>query len=180
MVEVPLADLLILLQNKYTNNLTFGSGAHHLLLIFHRLGILQSFWNPALEDGMPLLGRCVLIAIIFSSSGSAIAQNASKCQWNIWLLKSLCCLIQVEKWNASTVYGLKVEIIWKLCLTLVLFHVWAIMNSPNGLISRALHLSIPEVKIPLRPQFFKTLHDHYSWHTPQTAMITSNLLGILF
>lgn len=43
-VGVPLAGLLILLQNKYINNyLTLGSGAHHLLLIFHRLGILQFF-----------------------------------------------------------------------------------------------------------------------------------------
>ena len=42
-VGVPLAGLLILLQNKYINNLTLGSGAHHLPLIFHRLGILQFF-----------------------------------------------------------------------------------------------------------------------------------------
>lgn len=135
MVGVPLAKLLILLQNKYINNLTLGSGAHHLPLIFHRLGILRSFWNPALEDGMLLLGRCVLIAIILSSSGSAnctlslkgVCQNGRQTFWGLggwgWLAGGFYSMFHMYQPFANNFYTEKKNswIDWwnHLCINLV-------------------------------------------------------------
>lgn len=103
---------------------------------------------------MLLLGRCVLIEIILSSNGLVIAipQNANE-------MSSFKrdCVASFRLGSEMQIYRLKMEIMQKSCMTLALFHLQAIMNSHNGLISRALHLSIAEtrVQILLRHEFFK-------------------------